>query len=326
MITTSLGSKSASRLGYGCFALTGGYGRVDPGDAFRTLHAVLDSGVRILDTSDAYAAGANEDLVGRAVADRRESVVIVTKFGWVLDASGQAVRRDSSRAHVRNACEASLRRLRTDYIDVYLQHRVDPDTPIEETVAELSRLQQAGLIRSFGLCEVSVSTLERAQAVAPLAALQTEYSLWSREPELELIPACVRLGLTFMAYSPLGRGFLTGRIRSSGQLGADDFRHTHPRFEEENLQRNLAAVDRLSQIARARGCTSSQLALAWLLCQKEDVVPIPSTRSIEHFEENLKALDIRLTSADLAEIAEVIPAGRVHGERHPTEHMRTINL
>ncbi len=242
--TTTLAGKPVSRIGFGCYPLTGGYGEVDAGQGFRMIHAAMDAGVRLLDTSDAYAAGANEELVGRAVADRRDAAVVCTKFGWVLDATGKAVRLDSSPAQVRRSCEASLTRLRTDYIDLYFQHRQDPAVPIQETVGELVRLRDEGKVRSIGLCEVTVETLLRAQSVMPVEALQTEYSLWSREPEVELLPACARMGTRFVAYSPLGRGFLSGRIRRSDDLESTDFRRTHPRFQDANLSGNIALVDR----------------------------------------------------------------------------------
>jgi aryl-alcohol dehydrogenase-like predicted oxidoreductase len=324
-LSTTIAGKTVGRLGLGCYPLTGGYGEVDAGQGFRMIHAALDAGVRLLDTSDAYAAGANEELVGRAVADRRDAVVVCTKFGWAADVTGKALRLDSSPAHVRRACEASLTRLRTDYIDLYLQHRQDPTVPIEDTVGELLKLRDEGKVRSIGLCEVSVDTLARAHRVMPVEALQTEYSLWSREPEADLLPACTRLGITFIAYSPLGRGFLSGRIRRSSDLKATDFRRTHPRFEGANLSGNLALVDRLGVIAERLGHTPSQLALAWLLARPWGVIPIPATTSLQHFEENLKALELELTPSDLDEIGKAIPPAAVHGARHPAEHMKTIN-
>jgi aryl-alcohol dehydrogenase-like predicted oxidoreductase len=291
----------------------------------RVIHAVLDAGVAVLDTSDAYAAGANEELVGRALADRRESAFICTKFGWLLDDSGKAAALDSSPGRVRAACEASLRRLGTDRIDLYIQHRRDPLVPIEETVGELRRLSEEGKIAAYGLSEVSVATLARAHEAWPVAALQTEYSLWSREPEAELLPECSRLGVTFMAYSPLGRGFLSGGVRSSQDLPADDFRRGHPRFQEENLKANRGLVSRLQEIADSLGLTSSQLALAWILAQPWNVLPIPATTKVKHLEENLKALDVVLTPDQLNEVSRAVPTDLVQGARHPADHMRTIN-
>jgi aryl-alcohol dehydrogenase-like predicted oxidoreductase len=325
LVTTTIAGKTVSRLGFGCYPLTGGYGEIEPGQGFRIIHAALEAGVRLLDTSDAYAAGANEKLVGLAVADRREAAVICTKFGWVSDGEGKPLRLDSSPTAVRRACEASLRRLRTDYIDLYLQHRQDPAVPIEETIGELLSLHQEGKVRAGGLCEVTVETLERASAVMPVAALQTEYSLWSREPEADLLPACRRLGVQFIAYSPLGRGFLSGRIRGLNDLPPGDFRRTHPRFQDVNLAGNLDLVDKLEEVAGRLGHTTSQVAIAWLLAKPWDVIPIPATTRIAHFEENLKALDISLSPADLAAVSAALPPDEVHGARHPAEHMKTIN-
>lgn len=324
MLTTSIAGMEVGRLGFGCFALSGGYGAADESTAEGTIQAALDLGVNLLDTSDAYAAGENEKLVGRAVADRRATAVIATKFGWVLDESGKAVDRDSSPAHVRQACEASLKRLHSDYIDIYIQHRVDPSTSIEETVGELVRLRNEGKIRAYGLSEVGVETVTRAHRLAPVATLQTEYSLWSRDPERELLPVCTRLGIRFMAYSPLGRGFLTGSIRKASDLGETDLRRTHPRFEEKNLRRNLELVERLQKLAEERQCTAAQLALAWVLAQPSDVLPIFSTRRREHLATNVGALDVHLSQADLDLIGAAVSPDLVQGARHPAEHMKTI--
>jgi aryl-alcohol dehydrogenase-like predicted oxidoreductase len=323
--TTSIAGRTVRRMGFGCFPLTGGYGTFDRSQGERVIHAVLDAGVALLDTSDAYAAGANEELVGRALEHRRDEAVICTKFGWILDASGKAVALDSSPNHVRRACEASLKRLDTDHIDVYIQHRRDPDVAIEDTVAELGRLQDAGKILSYGLSEVSGTTLGRAHAARPVGALQTEYSLWSREPEAELLPACSAQGIVFMAYSPLGRGFLGGGVRSSQDLPVDDFRRGHPRFQEENIRANRALVTRLTEIATGLGHTTSQLALAWLLAQPWNVLPIPATTKLEHLDDNVGALDIDLPPDVLEAVSQAVPANAVHGARHPAEHMRTIN-
>jgi aryl-alcohol dehydrogenase-like predicted oxidoreductase len=259
------------------------------------------------------------------VSGRRDRVVIATKFGWVLDDRGTSKRLDSSPAHVRRACEASLRRLQTDYIDIYIQHRVDPSTPIEETMGELVRLRDEGKIRGIGLSEAGTATLTRAHGVAPLAALQTEYSLWSREAERAHLPLCERLGIRFIAYSPLGRGFLTGSVRSARDLGSSDFRRGHPRFQEENLRQNLALVDRLAEISLGMGCTPAQLALAWVLAQPFEIIPIPATRRREHIVENVKALDLRLTARDLEVINTALSQSLVHGARHPDDHMKTID-
>lgn len=322
-LTTPAGAP-VGRIGFGCFALSGGYGSAEGVDAGRIIRAAHDLGINLLDTSDAYGAGQNEVLVGAAIAGIRDEVFLTTKFGWVLDAAGVPVRRDSSPAHVRKACEYSLRRLATDHIDLYLQHRRDPDTPVEATVGELVRLQDEGKIRGFGFCEVGEQTLVRASALRQVTALQTEYSLWSRDPERELLPLCARLGIQFMAYSPLGRGFLTGAIRTTADLAPDDFRRTHPRFQEENLRANLKHVDRLAALAGERGATVAQLALAWVLGQPWGVLPVVATRTVAHLAENARALEIELDAGALAQIAAAVPAADIHGERHPAEHMKTI--
>lgn len=314
----------AGRIGFGCFALSGGYGSAGGVDTSAIIHAALDLGINLLDTSDAYAAGENERLVGRALAGIRDRVVLTTKFGWVLDDDGVPVRRDSSPARMRLACEASLRRLGTDHIDLYLQHRRDPDTPVEATVDELVRLRDEGKIRAYGFCEVGEATLLRAAQVAPVTALQTEYSLWSRDAEREVLPLCQRAGILFMAYSPLGRGFLTGSIRSTADLEATDFRRTHPRFQEDNLRANLAFVDHLKALAADRGCTAAQLALAWVLGQPWGIMPIVATRNADHLKDNIRALGIVLTASELSAISAAVPAESIRGERHPAEHMKTI--
>ena len=325
LVSAALGPFTVGRLGLGCFALSGSYGAAPPrSEAIDTLRYALDVGVNLLDTSDAYAAGANEMLIGEALRDRRSSAVISTKFGWVLDASGAAVRRDSSPAWVRSACEASLQRLGTEWIDIYLQHRVDPATPIEATVGALVQLRDEGKIRAYGLSEAGPATLQRANSVWSVAALQTEYSLWSREPERELLPLCEQLDVRFVAYSPLGRGFLTGTIRN--ELPGSDYRSSNPRFRPGNLRSNLVLVDRFASLAASLGCTPAQLALAWLLAHPAGVIPIPSTRRRERIAENLGAFDVRLDEHLLATIEEAIPPAEVAGARHPADHMKTIGL
>lgn len=290
----------------------------------RTIRGALELGVNLLDTSDAYAAGENEVLVGEAIAGRRHSAFVITKFGWVLDSSGNPIRLDGSGAHVRRSCEASLERLGTDYIDLYIAHRIDPSVPIEETAGELSRLIDEGKIRAMGLSEAGVATVERAHSAGPLGALQTEYSLWSREPETEVIPLCRRLGVAFIAYSPLGRGFLTGRIRAESDLEASDFRRGHPRFQTENLSRNLPLASSLRDLGAELGHTPAQLALAWLLSRPGRVYAIPGTRRLEHVRENLDAMTVRLTAAELDAVGDAVPPALVHGQRHPPGHMQTI--
>ena len=314
----------AGRLAFGCFALSGGYGSAAGVDAPKLVRTALELGINALDTSDAYGAGQNERVVGAAIRDVRDRVFLVTKFGWVLDQSGVPVRRDSSPEHVRAACEASLARLGTDRIDLYLQHRRDPDTPVDATVGELMRLRDEGKILNYGFCEVGSATLDVAGRLWPVAALQTEYSLWSRDPERELLPLCARVGITFMAYSPLGRGFLTGAIRSTSDLESADFRRTHPRFQEENVRANIALVDRLQAMASARGATAAQLALAWVLAQPWGIMPIVATRRPEHLVENARALELRLEPSELLAIGKAVAPDLVQGARHPAEHMKTI--
>jgi aryl-alcohol dehydrogenase-like predicted oxidoreductase len=309
-----------SRLGLGCFF----YGKVARRESVRTIRRALDLGMNLLDTSDAYGAGENEVMVGEAVAGDRARAFITTKFGWVLDESGKPIRLDGSGANVRRSCEASLKRLRTDHIDLYVAHRIDPSVPIEETVGELSRLMDEGKVRAFGLSEAGTATLERAQKTAPLASLQSEYSLWSRQPEAEMLPLCGRLGIAFIAYSPLGRGFLAGQVRAESDMAPGDFRRTTPRFQAENLKRNLPLLERLSDLAKKLGHTSAQLALAWLLSRPGRVYAIPGTRRISHLRENLKAVDLRLTAAELEDIGRAVPPDLVQGERHPADHMKTI--
>jgi aryl-alcohol dehydrogenase-like predicted oxidoreductase len=308
------------RLGLGCFF----YGLPDRAQSIRTIQRAIDLGVNLLDTSDAYGAGENEQMVGEAIAGRRQRVYLTTKFGWVLDASGKPTHLDGSPAHVRQSCEASLRRLGTDYIDLYVAHRIDPNVRIEETVGEIKRLVKEGKVRAYGLSEAGVSTITRAQQVSPVAALQTEYSLWSRDPEVELLPLCARLGIAFVAYSPLGRGFLAGAVRNEADLRPDDFRRTHPRFQGANLDHNRELIAGLTQLAGQLGRTPAQLALAWLLSRPGNVYAIPATRSEAHLEDNLAASQMTLSAPQLDAIGSIVSPKHVHGARHPAEHMKTI--
>jgi aryl-alcohol dehydrogenase-like predicted oxidoreductase len=317
---------TSAAQGLGCMGMSEFYGTTDDAESAATIRLALELGVTMLDTADQYGLGANEVLVGQTIANGREQVVLATKFGVVRDPERPTHRTINGRPdYVRSACEASLRRLATDYIDLYYQHRVDHDVPIEETVGAMAQLVQEGKVRYLGLSEASAETIRRAHAVHPISALQSEYSLWSRDIEEEVLPTIRELGIGLVAYSPLGRGFLTGRIRHAADLQPDDYRRTNPRFQDESIRRNLALVDRLAGIALRLGCTPSQLALAWLLAQPWPVIPIPSTRSIDHFEQNLRALDLKLSPADVDEIGAAIPPDRVHGARHPAEHMRTID-
>lgn len=315
-----------SALGLGCMGMSEFYGAHDNVESTATIHRALDLGVTFLDTADMYGVGRNEDLVGRAIAGRRDSVFLATKFGNVRGPDGSFAGVDGKPAYVREACEASLRRLRVDTIDLYYQHRVDPKTPIEDTVGAMAELVRAGKVRFLGLSEAAPQTIRRAHAVHPITALQTEYSLWSRDVETEILPTCRELGVGFVPYSPLGRGFLTGQIKAPEDLAEDDFRRRSPRFETENFQRNLDLVARIQDLARAKGCTPAQLALAWVLVQGEDIVPIPGTRRSRHLEDNIGALSVRLTADELAAIDEIMPPGAAAGERYEPVGMSRLNL
>jgi aryl-alcohol dehydrogenase-like predicted oxidoreductase len=301
------------------------YSGRDDVESVATIHRALDLGMTFLDTADMYGVGANEELVGRAIQGRRKEVFLATKFGNVRGADGSFLGVNGNPEYVRSCCEASLRRLKVEAIDLYYQHRVDQSVPIEETVGAMSELFREGKVRFLGLSEASPRTLRRACAVHPIAALQTEYSLWTRDPEPEILPACQELGVTFVAYSPLGRGFLSGAFRKPEDLPEDDYRRTHPRFQGENFGANLRLVDRVEAIAREKGCTPSQLALAWVLAQGENVVPIPGTKRRRYLEENAAALAVALTPADLRRLDEALPPGATAGDRYHTHAMKAID-
>ena len=324
--TRALGRQGlrVSALGLGCMGMSEFYGEGDEAESVATIHRALDLGCTFLDTADMYGPFKNEELVGRALRGRRDEVVLATKFGIVRgeDASFRGV---SGRPdYVRSACDASLKRLGVEHVDLYYQHRVDPEVPIEETVGAMSRLVEAGKVRFLGLSEAGPETIRRAHATHPISALQTEYSLWSRDPEDEILPALREMGIGFVAYSPLGRGFLTGRFRSPDDFPADDFRRSSPRFQGENFQRNLDLVARIEEIAAERGVTASQLALAWVLARGEDIVPIPGTKRRSYLEENLAAARVELSPADLERIDEVAPKGVAAGERYPEASMKMV--
>jgi len=314
--TLGIAGPAVSQLGLGCMGMSEFYGATDEAESIATIRRALDLGVTFLDTSDAYGPFTNEELVGRAVRGRRDDVVIATKFG-LLRSDDPSYRGVSGRPdYVHSACDASLRRLGVDHIDVYFQHRVDPDTPVEETWGAMSELVDAGKVRHLGISEASAATLRRAHAVHPVTALQTEYSLFARDAEDSLLPTCRELGIGFVAYSPLGRGFLTGQIRTPDDFAPDDYRRTSPRFMGENFERNLELVERVFEIAAEKDVTPSQLALAWLLRQGDDIVPIPGTKRVRYLEENLAAAAIELTAEELARIEEAAPRGAAAGERY----------
>ena len=311
-----------SALGLGCMGMSEFYGTTDEGEAIATIHRALELGVDFLDTADMYGRGANEKLVGKAIRDRRDRVVLATKFGNVRNDDGsREVRGDPE--YVRQACDASLRRLGLDHVDLYYQHRVDFRVPIEETVGAMAELVRAGKVRHLGLSEASPETIRRAHAVHPISALQSEYSLWTRDPEDGPLQTCRELGIGFVAYSPLGRGFLTGQIRSPEDLEEGDFRRHNPRFQGENFQRNLDLVERVAEIAEEQGRTPGQIALAWVLSRGEDVVPIPGTKRRRYLEENAEAADVELTDEELDRLEQAFPQGAAAGERYPD--MSTID-
>jgi aryl-alcohol dehydrogenase-like predicted oxidoreductase len=327
MKTRTLGRNgpTVSALGLGCMGMSEFYGPHSDAESLATLAYALDRGVTFLDTADAYGPYTNEELLGRALQGRRAEAFIATKFGFVRDAANPTARAvDGRPARVRAACEGSLKRLSVEYIDLYYLHRVDPDVPIEDTVGAMAQLVREGKVRYLGLSEVSPQTLERAHRVHPITALQSEYSLWTRDPEDGVLEACRRLDIGFVPYSPLGRGFLTGAIRSPADFAADDYRRTNPRFEGENFARNLALADKVRELAQQKGCTPAQLALAWVMAQWPHIVPIPGTRRKANLEENLGAMAVTLDAAELAAIDAVFPPGAVAGARYPEAMLRLV--
>ncbi len=326
MKTRTLGNKlKVSAMGLGCMGMSAFYGQRDDEESLKTLDRALELGIFFWDTADMYGPHTNEELVGKALKGRRDQVVLATKFGIQLLSANPMDRRINGRPeYVREACDASLKRLNTDYIDLYYQHRVDADTPIEETVGAMKELVDAGKIRHIGLSEAGPQTIERAHAVHPITALQTEYSLWSREPEDEILPTLKKLGIGFVPYSPLGRGFLTGQIQSPDDFDEDDYRRQSPRFQGENFEKNLEVVRRVERLAKDKGCTPAQLALAWILAQDANFAPIPGTKKVSRLQENAGALDVELSADELAQINEIFPTDVAAGGRYPEKIMDQV--
>jgi aryl-alcohol dehydrogenase-like predicted oxidoreductase len=325
--TLGKGGLKVSAIGLGCMGMSEFYdpAQMNDEESIRVIHSYLDKGGNFLDTADMYGPWKNEELVGRAIAGRRKDVVLATKFANVRGPKGEFLGVRGDAKYVRECCDASLSRLKVDVIDLYYQHRVDPKVPIEETIGAMAELVKAGKVRHLGMSEAAPATIIRAAAVHPIAALQTEYSLWSRDPEEELLSTVRKLGIGFVAYSPLGRGFLTGQFKKLEDIPEGDYRRIAPRFQGENFQKNLELVTSVAELAKAKGCTPSQLALAWVLAQGSDIVPIPGTKRQRYLEENLGSLEVKLTQADLQRIDAILPMGSTSGERYAAQAMQAVN-